>query len=336
MIKNSFVLLPCGQSGFYGSEDNMIADAAMKGICAGHPDVLIHKNIACSFCEKENDPARRFSVSVADPWCEGKASKITIPEKFVFLKKTFRSLKMDVLAIVKGMLLSRAYITVNGCVETKTGQPTEKKCLIYGFDDENQTLAVCYRGEGEGVELDTIQLRYSECEDFFFRTKEDDVLFLNWSFNSGSLYDLPSISKLIFEFNDYVYSTNMRFQSTEGFVYGFQAMERLQEEFAILFSQREILPLAYVSQYSYHKHRMADKIWRLCECNYLPKTFLHNASETKEHIHIFDHAVQEYNTSKNNGSADLAVESMKAIDKVEKDYLPRVLTTLKMLEDKMK
>ena len=26
MIKNSFVLLPCGQSGFYGSEDNMIAD----------------------------------------------------------------------------------------------------------------------------------------------------------------------------------------------------------------------------------------------------------------------------------------------------------------------
>ena len=198
MIKNSFVLLPCGQSGFYGSEDNMIADAAMKGICAGHPDVLIHKNIACSFCEKENDPARRFSVSVADPWCEGKASKITIPEKFVFLKKTFRSLKMDVLAIVKGMLLSRAYITVNGCIETKNGQPTEKKCLIYGFDDENQTLAVCYRGEG--VELDTIQLRYSECEDFFFRTKEDDVLFLNWSFNSGSLYDLPSISKLIFEF----------------------------------------------------------------------------------------------------------------------------------------
>ena len=81
MIKNSFVLLPCGQSGFYGSEDNMIADAAMKGICAGHPDVLIHKNIACSFCEKENDLARRFSVSVADPWCEGKASKITIPEK---------------------------------------------------------------------------------------------------------------------------------------------------------------------------------------------------------------------------------------------------------------
>lgn len=320
-------LLPIMKPDFICQNYITCANSVVKANAREYLDVLrCSKYVNCYF--DKNDPKHHFVISVFDHWCvEQKLMRFQFID---LLKEPYQKRKKDVANIIKKCLLQGSYILTQ-CNRTyfeETDDPNSMLffCLLVGFDDETQTFTLY--GKDLLDRFSCCQVKYQTFLDALFDTAESNIPFQLWSYNKKTVVtlDLPN---LIFELEDYIYSTNRRKNASADNSYGLNAVKDLSCYFCETAKANSRVNEVYLHNFLMHKSFMKDRIKYLAEKEMVNEIWVALAEQVFQMGKEIVEWGEEGNRSHDRSLIEKLVKKMHASIELETNYLPEVLEELK-------
>lgn len=292
-----------------------------------HKILMASKDINC-FYEKDS-PQNKFILSMFDHWCT--SQKVMQSQNFNLLKSTYKSLRLNVISVIKRLLDNGSYV-FGQCNYSyidhinKSDDPLFY-FVVVGYDDFKREFTI----HGLDIKNNFIckHIDYELFANAIFDIDQPNVAFSLWKYNKDVKISLD-IPGIVFELEDYINSENRRYQYQVGKVYGIAAIENLWAYISKKIGAFDEKDGTYLTKLLAHKKYMKDRIECLSNHNLIDKRWLHDAEMVHSITLDICEQINNFNVNENPLIREQLDNSFSRMMNIEKNYLPNVLNELKL------